>query len=240
MTDAMTYTGSWVEYGVFAPAAVTSLASASGLNKSGVDATQSQWSLLTFANDNGSTFGDYADAAGMGVIPDIAKYFSQPGVKGALVFPNATPGVVNFTGATEFGVYIMPNGTARITSNIKNPKGTDSKAAGDILQMVIIAKKIEIDRTVQDIDAWLISTSGEIDTCGDFKGTLTTKECNQPLTIRGAVMARDLSLRRTGGDNSVPAEIINLRSDAYLWANHVSSQNSVLRTTYTKELPPRY
>ncbi len=238
--DSTTYKGDWVEYGIFAPGQVTNVASGSGLNEPNIGPSQALWSRLTFANDKGATYGAYADAAGMGTLPDIAKYFSQPGVKGALIVPNNTSGVVNFTGATEFGVYIIPNGTARITSNIKNPKGTDNKAAGDILQMVIIAKRIEIDRTVQEVDSWLISTTGEIDTCGDFKGTLTTDECKLPLTIRGALIARDLSLRRTGGEDGDPAEIINLRSDAFLWANHVSSQNSTLRTTYTKELPPRY
>jgi len=37
-----------------------------------------------------------------------------------------------------------------------------------------------------------------------------------------------------------PAEVFNLRGDAYLWATAYSSNSDRLSTVSTKELPPRF
>lgn len=74
---------------------------------------------------------------------------------------------------------------------------------------------------------------------------LTIDHCNQQLRINGPVIANKLYLRRTAGsgpnaDAGTPAEIINLRPDAYLWAQEHMSTGTVYQVTSEKELPPRY
>lgn len=94
--------------------------------------------------------------------------------------------------------------------------------------------------------------------------------CNKTLIINGPVFANEIYLYRTAGaytnydritgtlrsvgpntnrsglndlsdDGSItPAEIFNLRPDAYLWSYHQSQNYSQATVTYTRELPPRY
>jgi hypothetical protein len=74
---------------------------------------------------------------------------------------------------------------------------------------------------------------------------LTIDHCRHQLRINGPVIANKLYLRRTAGsgpntDAGTPAEIINLRPDAYLWAREHMSTGTVYQVTSEKELPPRY
>jgi hypothetical protein len=93
--------------------------------------------------------------------------------------------------------------------------------------------------------------------------------CDKTLVINGPVYANHLSLMRTAGafhsdaentsdgvlDRSVganrddddkkkgavaPAEIFNLRADAYIWAYNQAQRYSEAVVTYTRELAPRY
>jgi hypothetical protein len=73
---------------------------------------------------------------------------------------------------------------------------------------------------------------------------LTINTCNQQLTVNGPVMAQSLDLLRTAGSNpgaasGDPAEVFNLRPDAYLWTMTHTVAGGRLQTTYTTELPPR-
>ena len=57
-------------------------------------------------------------------------------------------------------------------------------------------------------------------------------------------MAKQLWLRRTAGSGTDlasgdPAEVFNLRPDAYLWAATRATGSGRVQTMYTTELPPR-
>jgi len=126
-------------------------------------------------------------------------------------------------------------------------------ALRDIPQVVIIAKNIIIEPTVTNVDAWLIATGtgadGYINTCGAVsagnKDEVNNTNCGQKLTVNGPVLANKLYMYRTfgagvGAASGDPAEVFNLRADAYLWSSAYSSSTGRLPTVSTKELPPRF
>ena len=227
--------GSWTEYGVFAPGNVTQMASGAALAPAGGAGTaQSAWSKLTFANSG--TYGNYANASGMGVLPDIGKYFTQT------TSPLITKKIVgNVTlGSYEANTVYLATGMVTINSSINAPQGTVPNL-GALSQMVIIAAGgINILDTVQNIDAWLIAPNATIDTCSNVPGSLTISQCDKQLTINGAVQAKTLKLRRTAGNDTTPAETVKLRSDAYIWARKQSEAAGVYQTKQITDLPPRY
>ena len=158
-------------------------------------------------------------------------------------------------------VLSAPDTDVTINGNIMYT-GDSLTSISDIPQLVIIAKNIYITDNVNRVDAWLIAKSspsgsdGTINTCSSVSGAtlriddpLTTEICNQQLVINGPVMANKLYLRRTFGSNpcvagdcspsGIPAEIFNLRPDAYLWASARSIESGRLQTVFTTELPPR-
>jgi len=144
--------------------------------------------------------------------------------------------------------------TVRITSNINYTTPTQVLGIpADIPQVVIIARNIIIDESVTNVDAWLIAAGsgndGYINTCGFIPAgspnSVNSGNCNQQLTVNGPVMANKLYMYRTAGAGvgaaaGNPAEIFNLRADAYLWASSYSASNGRLPTASTKELPPRF
>ena len=156
------------------------------------------------------------------------------------------------------------NKTVTIADNIilNRPGGVAYTKLGNATQIIIVVKgNIIINSNVSQIDAWLValpssdnSPDGIISTCNEittpyYKGLTVSHECNNnKLTINGAVMAKQIQLRRTNGaekpDYGAPAEVINLRADAYMWGpNSTSNEDGVgypIRTIMTKELPPRF
>ncbi len=94
---------------------------------------------------------------------------------------------------------------------------------------------------------WLATPDGSGGTNYDSSpnSRLTLDHCSQALRINGPVMASKLYLRRTAGSGAGtaagdPAEVINLRPDAYLWAREHMSLSHIYQTVNTTELPPRY
>lgn len=74
---------------------------------------------------------------------------------------------------------------------------------------------------------------------------LSMLHCQRQLQINGPVIAQRLYLRRTAGSDAgsgagTPAEIINLRPDAYMWAREYMSPNFIFQNISERELPPRY
>lgn len=161
---------------------------------------------------------------------------------------------------------LIADQTVRITDDIiiKDTKSKIHKL-GYAPQVIIIAKNIIIDSNVKRIDAWLIARptdpaetlnglNGKISTCdsiiqppGKYTDGLKLGQCDEPLIINGAVMAKEVQFRRTyGADRTdglgAPAEIINLRADAYMWARPTSAAGEGLpiKTMTVTELPPRF
>jgi hypothetical protein len=233
-------TGSWGEYGVLAPNSIKGLGS--GGSSSG--------SALTFAN-TGTQLGSFAAATDLGTIPAVRAYLEKAaGVTGTqidlhsdTVAPSYTIGATTLDTASpdDSPVYIYPNADVTISGDIVN-----NSTGGTLRQMVIIAKNIYIDPGVKQVDAWLIA-SGTVNTCNssDYQkvGACGANSANSTLRINGPIMAKQLLLRRTGGDDgdaNSAAEIVNLRGDAYIWMRKLSGLTGTVRTVYTRELPPRY
>ena len=155
--------------------------------------------------------------------------------------------------AGRWVVINAPNTTVTIASNIRYTTGAIPNI-NTIPQVVIIAKNIIISDAVTNVDSWLFATGtgadGRLNTCGAGgvaeTTTITASNCNQKLTINGPVVTNHLLLRRTAGSGvgpqaGDPAEVFNLRADAYLWAaSRSTNTTSRVPTVSTKELPPRF
>lgn len=248
----VTTTGaSWVEYAITAPGTVEGLASQAGAIN-GSSAPQSSWSALTFANTApppcSSNFGCFAAPTQLGTIPNVAAAVASARDNGAPI--NRTVGasfavsslapefdLSNFTGS----VAVTSTGTITIDHDIIY-RGSGLASASDIPQLVLVGRDINIAPNVQRIDAWLVA-SGTVTTCSGVAPSRLLADCAAGLTINGPIMAQQLQLNRSGrsmGRPSDPAETINLRGDAYIWANRVASGTGTWQTVYTTELPPRY
>ena len=257
--------GSWAEYGIFASGNISGMASGSAFSNGLTNATSSicRYSTLSFALDTRSsscgsdtTVGAYVSKS----MPDVAASFSVSSKTTKL------SGIVNLNNLSISGVYAA-DGKITITGGsiasrnwyVINAPNFDIEISGNIIytsnvlgdiydipQVIIIAKSITIDGSVSNVDAWLISQNkdktGAIYTC-ESQGK-KIDECNQKLTVNGPVITDKLYLYRTAGSgisgsSGDPAEVFNLRADAYLWAYSRAISSSIVQTVYTTELPPR-
>lgn len=253
--------GSWVEYGLLATGGISGMGSGSALSGGRPGANSCTIAQLTFANTrpgmkscNGSYFGNYRYGVNM---KNLTGYFTNPtnnltsstfALNPSMkdIYTSTLPNI-NITGGTVGRTVVLnaPNSNVTISGNINYTNGNVGSLT-DIPQMVIIARNIYINANVSKIDSWLIAPEGKINTCieGGERTPLTVFTCNSTLLINGPVMANQLYLRRTAGSNPAsesgdPAEIINLRSDAYLWMYSLSKGDNRIRNTYVVELPPR-
>jgi len=212
-----------------------------------------------------TTIGQYATGR---AIPDIASNFPvQTGITPVfdnnaarpqglytsannLTIGNATTPKVIAKG--QWAIINAPNVDVTIAGNIVYD-GVGLTSIGEIPQLVIIARNIYINPNVTNVDAWLIAKSpnaaeGVIDTCRistTYTTRLTTSVCAEKLTVNGPVMTQHLWLRRTAGSGAGaqtgdPAEVFNLRPDAYMWGFARASTNGRINSVYTNELPPRF
>lgn len=232
--------------------------------------SQGDWDKLTFANAghtsvsgcNGTIkFGCYNVPAGTGAIPDVAARLAPTPTTGSPLAGTVsldsrsgsfyTNGNLTISGGTinkSNSVIIRASGTVTISGDIRYT--TDSLSSlSEIPQVVIIANDIRINDNVTNVDAWLIAngSNGRIYTCGsnNFSQVLTSETCKEKLTINGPVMAKKLYLARTAGSgtgaaSNEPAEVLNLRADAYLWAIGRSGGLGSVQTIKTSELAPRF
>lgn len=256
--------GSWVEYGGFSVGVNGSFASAAGLNNGTTNTAASSWNNLTFANiDNSgsSSYGMYT----LDALPKITDQFIGASSGGAF---NSNLGILN-SGTYNVGsvtidasavgqaaglgksIIIVASGTVTITGDVTytGVAGDTFTAINQIPQVVIIARNINITGAVGRVDAWLLTTltGGAINTCSDraVDAPLNSAVCSNILTVNGPVATEHLYLRRTAGSDSVaaagsPAEVFNLRPDAYLWAYGRASQVGKAQTVDSIELPPRF
>lgn len=196
-------------------------------------------------------------------LPDISSRLTPTDTAtGSINLVNAPERVYLATGSLDIvggtiprGKWIVinaPTATVTITDDIRYTSNTLQSLA-DIPQVVIIANQILIESDVRQVDAWLIAsgTTGAINTCkgianpADAGDPLTSSRCSNDLIVNGPVAARHLYLYRTAGAGAgaatgTPAEIFNLRPDAYLWATYYNSSAGRLPTVSTQELPPRF
>lgn len=254
--------GSWAEYGLMGSDQVDS--SSGGALSSGpagipVPGSQLDYNQLTFANTpNFGNFGtipatvlpplltDTTGAVGVGGTRSVADLSAGGGV----INRWSTGGLTISGGTVPAGktVVVRSTGTVIIDGNINYAGGG---AVNQLSQMVIIARDIIITHNVTEVNAWLVAQApgagGTLSTCEAVSGgwlNFDVNACNQPLRVNGPVVTDRLYLRRTFGSESaslnMPAEVINLRPDTYLWGHHMARSTGSIRTGYLRELPPRF
>lgn len=182
---------------------------------------------------------------GVGVVPAAGKSLVINAVSditldlGAKMVPHGTTLFVN---ADEYDV--------TIGSDIRYAGGeikASAHGATDIPQVVIVARNIKIAPSVTEVDAWLVA-SKRVHTCGD-KTLASIKyagECAKQLKINGPVYTNELVLARTYGAEAgaggldAPAEVMDLRPDAYLWAMGQFGRKNNIATVYEMHPASRY
>lgn len=148
--------------------------------------------------------------------------------------------------------------TVTIAGDVTYANGPYSDPS-QVPQLIIIARNINIAESVERVDAWML-TSGWIDTCGSVapigslpvSGGLSSTICAKQLVVNGPVATNQLVLKRTWGaepdaagipagtGRDKPAELFNLRPDAYMWLNYFANRQAQAWTTGINELPARY
>lgn len=261
--------GSWMEFGIFAPGAVQASSGAAIAGATGGDLTMQTAKIrnpLTF--ENSIEIGKFSDD--MGTMGDLRAQFNVPASNCGGAALASRDGVYNCTNALSLSgniptgkTVVMQAPRITITGNITYSSGQITSLA-EMPQLVLIANEIVIEAGVTNVDAWLVSdavANGTIVTCPDAQGGawmptsyvtgsggtrgLTASICANTLQVNGPTMANKLFLRRTAGSDTGangndPAEIFNLRADAYLWATQYGVNNEKITTTYTRELAPRF
>lgn len=212
---------------------------------------------------NTSTIGNY----GTSLVADTAASFpaeagrtlsgnvdlASGAVEGGHVY-TATGNITLSSATIPRGKWIVINASnynVLIDGNITYTNGPFTQLS-DIPQVVLIGRNISISDAVTRVDSWLIAkgtnvtTNGVINTCASKSASsrLTISDCNQQLTVNGPVVANRLLLLRTFGAGSgvnagVPAEIFNLRPDAYVWGYDQANSTRRANTVYLREAPPR-
>lgn len=140
----------------------------------------------------------------------------------------------------------------RIAGNIRYSSTPTNLAAGQrVPQFVLIADgdiSIHIPDTVTELNG-IYSTKGTVYTC--VSGTtpingaspITNTTCNQPLTIKGALIATQVLPYRTAGydnsTNTTPAETFRLTPEALIGDYQYGQDSLFLRTVRQRELPVR-
>jgi hypothetical protein len=262
--------GSWSEYGAFAVGTSTGYASGSGLNNgaTGTANMWNMLTFANIDNAGSASYGlftlpppspiaaQFMNAASAGApSSDLGSLNSGTYRTNNLTI---TPSTVGQAGGQGKKIVIIATGTVKITGDItyQGPGGDTFTNINQIPQVVIIANKIDIMGSAGRVDAWLLTTDTDpnpvtandtINTCADVAvgASLTTDICPNKLTVNGPVVTSHLYTRRTGGSGTAaaagdPAEVFNLRADAYIWGRVQSAQNGKAQTVYTKEMPPRF
>ena len=253
--------GSWVEYGILATGSITGMASGAAIAGGESGATACYNAQLSFANlpvNNSSCTGTLGSYRFGSQYRNISSYFptssSTPVLSGSVnvsslknEFYTTKESSLTITGGSLSKTLVInaPGTVINITGDLQYPD-VEYSAIGQIPQLIIIAKDINIAGGVSRIDGWLVAQLGTIMTCSDVNegDSLNVNICNNQLQINGPVSASRIILKRTYGSDpgpgsDVPAEIFNLRNDTYLWVYASSVKDNRLINTYLTEAPPR-
>lgn len=251
--------GSWAEYALFSSGTISS---SSGAGMSGSDGREERqqilYNKLTFANT--PSFGNFGQIS-ESVIPTTFLGSGSSIGSGSFSVSSANSGLYVRSGNLTINggeipkgrkIYVRATGNITINGNLTYSSGPYSKNS-ELPQLVLISTggNIVIQESVEKVDAWIISQNGYVSTCGAVANTgvayssdLNLDRCNRQLRVNGPIMTKKLYLRRTYGGGKenpgLPAEILNLRPDTYLSFYGNTSDYGGIRTTYVRELPPRY
>lgn len=257
--------GSWAEYALFSGGTASS-SSGAGLSsnadgRGGISSTnQLPYNRLTFANTPSlGSFNSPATSLPPGFLSGGSAISSSTVDLGSLSSGthvrsgNLTISASNL--AANKRLVIRSTGTVTIRGNITYANGSYTNVR-NIPRLTIIAQNIIVHEDVTQINAWLVAqgsgASGYISTCGSVATAtpsgmvsgLDDKTCDKRLRINGPVVADHLYLRRTYGGNASnpgnPAEILNLRPDIHMSYYGTARDSGSIKTSYIRELPPRF
>lgn len=245
--------GSWAEYSMLASGSIIS-SSGAGLSGGGpLGAPAREYNQLTFRNTK-APFGRFGRLTGY-QYPAIAAGSGSLKIDGAQLaasgeYKAASVEIAGGTVARSATVHIQAK-TVRITGNITY-LGDPLGSVAEVPQLVIQADHIIIEPHVQRVDGWLLANK-TVSTCAEAKNgkgwpeaeLLASGACDkEQLRINGPIATKSLYLRRTHGSEqgefARPAEILNLRPDAYLARYGRSRTSGAIQTMYSRELPPRF
>ncbi|MCB9819910.1 hypothetical protein H6796_01245 [Candidatus Nomurabacteria bacterium] len=275
VSDKRTY-GSWGEYGIFSKGVNSLMSSGLGLRDGYLESSSAPssylgWSTLTFANKSDPLGRFQQTMPASNAISYFKGLSESPGspITDSSRDISTLPGGVYNTGGRDLiltgviendingrVVVIRSTGTVTIRGEEFGAINSSKSSIADMSQVVILAKNINIEKDVKEINAWLLAGDGDsdqdtnpgtINTCSDdggAHGELTINTCSKELVITGAVITDKIYLRRTAGAESnnpgIPAETIHLNPLNQLWAYNYANKQDRAQTTYLVELPPRF
>ncbi|MBR2586775.1 hypothetical protein IKE71_00140 [Candidatus Saccharibacteria bacterium] len=249
------YFGSWDDFAIIAAKEAKSPASGATLISGLPSGTYTKCNISPLTIANQKCADDYVGNSGIirsntvfkklydRYLADPTKYLSRSTLSPAdfeaavaLANSNQSPAVIY----SESNLYIDTNIYMNGRTNTPNR----------IYPAFIIAKgDINISPNVINLDAWLISDSGTVNTCADSAGNSlrsSADTCNAPLHIRGAILANKIIFDRTSGADLAegtiksPAELIDLSPIYYLYSISESTTDAQPVTTYLRKMPVRY
>lgn len=240
--------GSWAEYMAIGGGNIDKFSSAAGLTEgsSETEVKKGALSNLTITNNNDSALGNSGITVNGAYQDRMIKYLrDKNGVQKI-----EGDGEISGKGiqGTEIWYY---TGNLKISGDIKsNTTSIAHNDRGNLPQMIIFVDgNVTITSNVTQIDAWLI-VKGNLNTCAEHADKMGADGvCNtNQLKFNGPVSAGSVSLNRSYGADinaSTPAEIFNMRPDAYIWAYNQSLQPDDnggydYKAVYSRELAPRY
>ena len=243
--------GSWSEYNLAAGGSVNNFGTGAypsfgaPTNYSPIDVND-PYKVLAIANRSNPPGNSGVDTGSQALLAKLDNYLAKIKNLGGLTTVNQ--GGLSFSCSAIHSICIYTGGSVTINSNIG--------AGGDYPIYVVRASgDINIAEGVSNIEAWLISDGGTINTCAGKNSIedLSHSICNTQLTIDGPVYGSSLKLMRTGGANGVTrsigsaresdaesAETINYPAKTYVWSYEESTSSDVrLYESGSIELAPR-
>lgn len=263
--------GSWAEYILAGNGGIISGSYGKGMTSAAAVAVGQRSKLVvksgTDGNSNMTIANSESELGYAGIVPStsyekdyLTRYINGVGTNATTLagLTNADTGhIYSGEGKSDIRSY---EGNLTITGDIINDTSIAHSNIKNLPQNVIfVAGNLDIASNVTQIDAWLI-VDGTLNTCVSFKnkktGAASSDDCSKQLTFNGPVWANNLKLNRTygaqkdnntqaGDEREAPAEIFNMRPDAYIWAYQQSTLTNETSGTrydeaYSRELAPRY
>ncbi len=253
--DQRTY-GTWSEYLNVIGLNVKGVASGAAFAKGYGFNDDEQYSPLTISNDNPNALGQSHVLRNDAYLTRLNTFLRDNQKIGAQEIND-----INHINGSKGGTQVYHiSGNTTLSHDLIYP-GSTYYSVYDLPQTIIFVDgNLDIAPSVSRIDAWLI-VNGTLNTCSNFQNKFTQAapgfECINQLAVNGPVIANQLITKRsfgadptgsaagsgrfTASTREAPAEIFNLRQDAFLWAYAQAGRyDSSYTEVYSRELAPRY
>ena len=144
----------------------------------------------------------------------------------------ASPNITSFTQ----GINIYTRGDVKISGNITLPN-TIPTTGLPFMYIIAYGHDIYINNSVNEVDSVLISEpyngiGGNIYTCEDKINNPFSACTNKPLTIKGALLASQVNLLRTGSSNSTASASDNATGGCETSINFTGAEQICMSPLY--------